>query len=64
MKKLLKFSSILFLAMFVLASCSKKEKSATTGWNYNDQKWGGFEKLDYEGQATGPESGIDSGRYV
>ena len=22
--------------------------------NYNDQKWGGFEKLDYEGQATGP----------
>src|SRR5690606_29740327 len=24
------------------------------GWKMNDQKWGGFEKLDYEGQATGP----------
>ena len=40
--------------MLVMTSCSKKEKSATTGWNYNDQKWGGFEKKDYEGQATGP----------
>ena len=54
MKQLLKLSSILFLGMLVITSCSKKEKSSTTGWNYNDQKWGGFEKPDYEGQATGP----------
>jgi gliding motility-associated lipoprotein GldJ len=54
MKKLLKLSSVLFLSMLVISSCSKKESSQTTGWNYNDQKWGGFEKLDYEGQATGP----------
>ena len=54
MKQFLKLSSILFLGMLVFASCSKKEKSSTTGWNYNDQKWGGFEKPDYEGQATGP----------
>ncbi len=38
----------------LLASCGKKEKSATTGWNYNDKKNGGFEKLDYHEQATGP----------
>ncbi len=54
MKKLLKLGSLLFLSMLVLSSCSKKEKSATTGWNYNDQKWGGFEKKDYEGQIAGP----------
>ena len=54
MKKLLKFSSVLILSLLVLSSCSKKERSSTTGWKYNDQKWGGFEKLDYEGQDTGP----------
>lgn len=37
------------------SSCGNKgERSATTGWKYNDQEWGGFEKLDYEGQVTGP----------
>ncbi|HHH50723.1 MAG TPA: gliding motility lipoprotein GldJ, partial [Saprospiraceae bacterium] len=54
MKKLLKFSSVLMLSLLVLSSCSKKERSSTTGWKYNDQKWGGFEKLDYQGQETGP----------
>ncbi|MBI1306185.1 MAG: SUMF1/EgtB/PvdO family nonheme iron enzyme [Bacteroidetes bacterium] len=39
-------------ALFV-TSC-KKEKSAVTGWNYNDSKWGGFETYDYAGQETGP----------
>ena len=43
------------LLAFTLASCGKKsESSSTTGWQYNDAKWGGFEKTDYEGQATGP----------
>ncbi|MEO1515309.1 MAG: SUMF1/EgtB/PvdO family nonheme iron enzyme [Bacteroidota bacterium] len=54
MKKLLKIGYLFFLSLLVLTSCSKKERSATTGWKYNDQKWGGYEKLDYEGQATGP----------
>ncbi len=54
MKKLLKLVPVLCLSLFMLSSCGKKERSATTGWKYNDQKWGGFEKLDYEGQATGP----------
>ena len=34
-------------------SCSK-EKSQTTGWNYNDSKNGGFESVEYAGQETGP----------
>lgn len=54
MKQLLKFGSFLILASFMITSCGPKERSASTGWRYNDQKWGGFEKLDYEGQATGP----------
>ncbi len=45
---------LLFAALFVFSSCKKSEKSATTGWSYNDQEWGGFEKLEYKGQATGP----------
>ena len=54
MKNLLKFGAILLGVAFILSSCGSKERSATTGWKYNDTKWGGFEKLDYEGQATGP----------
>jgi formylglycine-generating enzyme len=53
-KTLVNFLGICLVGL-LLASCGKKsEKSSTTGWNYNDQKWGGFEKTDYEGQATGP----------
>jgi len=32
----------------------KSERSTTTGWKYNDTEWGGFEKLDYEGQIAAP----------
>ncbi len=47
---------ILFIAIVGLAGigCKKSERSATTGWKYNDQKWGGFEKVDYKGQITAP----------
>lgn len=55
MKKTLIHGLCFALLGLSVASCGgKKEKSSTTGWNYNDQKWGGFEKVDYEGQATGP----------
>ena len=55
MKKFIQFSFLIFLcASFTLTSCKKKESSATTGWGYNDKKWGGFEKKNYEGQTTGP----------
>ncbi len=55
MMKTYKFNSTIALAVLsiVLFSC-KKPKSETTGWNYNDTKWGGVQKLEYEGQETGP----------
>lgn len=44
-----------FCLIFGSSSCGNKgERSSATGWKYNDQEWGGFEKLDYEGQVTGP----------
>ncbi|MFN7326723.1 MAG: SUMF1/EgtB/PvdO family nonheme iron enzyme [Chitinophagales bacterium] len=55
MKKTLIHGFSFVLLGLLVASCgSKKEQSSTTGWNLNDQKWGGFEKVDYEGQSTGP----------
>lgn len=46
--------AILFTGVvFILASC-KKEKSSVTGWNYNDEKNGGFEVVKYDEQETGP----------
>ena len=54
MKNLLRLCSFLVLTGILVSSCGKKERSSSTGWMYNDQKWGGFEKIDYEGQATGP----------
>ncbi|MGA0232458.1 MAG: SUMF1/EgtB/PvdO family nonheme iron enzyme [Saprospiraceae bacterium] len=30
------------------------ELSTSTGWEYNNPEYGGFEKLDYEGQINGP----------
>ncbi len=52
------FGLILTLASFalLLPSCGKKnaESSTATGWEYNNLEWGGFEKLDYEGQTAGP----------
>ena len=52
--KLTQFGTIMTLCLLVLASCGKKERSATTGWKYNDQEWGGFEKQDFMGQINGP----------
>ena len=40
--------------LVLLVSCSKKEVSRTTGWNYNDSKNGGFESADYKEPITGP----------
>lgn len=38
----------------VTTSCNRAGKSATTGWKYNDSKWGGFEKHKFKEQETGP----------
>jgi len=41
------------MGVVVLAGCGK-ERSGATGWSYNDPKNGGFEKLPYIEQETGP----------
>lgn len=48
-KKILAFS----LSLLLLNSC-KKEKSSVTGWEYNNEKNGGFEVTGYGEQETGP----------
>jgi gliding motility-associated lipoprotein GldJ len=55
MTKWIQFTCLALVSGLLLSSCSRKEESSsTTGWNYNDPEWGGFEKIDYEGQITGP----------
>ena len=49
-----KLTTILIASSLLFTIACKKEKSASTGWNYNDSKWGGFEKHEYLGQETGP----------
>ena len=56
----MKKSNLILLAVLSVCICitgcnkGSNERSGATGWKYNDQEWGGFEKLDYEGQVTGP----------
>lgn len=53
MIKSYKFNSVAaVLAISIVFFACKKPKSETTGWNYNDPKWGGVQKLEYEGQET------------
>ena len=53
--KILRFSCLVAAAALLLAGCSNKAgKSSTTGWNYNDPKWGGFEVSDENEQGTAP----------
>jgi len=54
MKKVLKVSALFLVVAVLFTSCKSKEASETTGWNYNDTKWGGFEKIDFEAQKLGP----------
>ena len=46
-----RFAALLFVAC--LFSC-QQERSPITGWAYNDPTNGGFEKMPYEEQETGP----------
>jgi formylglycine-generating enzyme len=48
------FSIFLLFAMAVLVTSCAKERSRTTGWEYNDPKTGGFEVPQYRDQITGP----------
>lgn len=48
------YFTLITALLFALPSCKKKSVSSTTGWKYNSEDWGGFQKLDYKGQVTGP----------
>jgi len=52
-QSIVRLSFILAIGGFVLSSC-QKEASSATGWNYNDERNGGFEKSPYVEQETGP----------
>jgi sulfatase modifying factor 1 len=61
-KSLIHGIGLLALTVFALAGCKgNKERSTSTGWKYNDQTWGGFEKLNYKGQSTGPNLALIEG---
>lgn len=42
------------LATMVFSACNSYDKSSSTGWNYNDERNGGFEVVPYLEQETGP----------
>ncbi|MEC8031427.1 MAG: SUMF1/EgtB/PvdO family nonheme iron enzyme [Bacteroidota bacterium] len=49
--------SIYIIVVFVIAlitSCTEYETSSITGWDYNNPKNGGFQKVPYAEQETGP----------
>ncbi len=68
-KTLLGLSLISVGAVAGLSSCSSQKssgRSATTGWEYNDPKLGGFTvPADYAGQQTGPGlTFVEGGRFT
>jgi gliding motility-associated lipoprotein GldJ len=57
MRYSIKLIALCALVVSLASSCGSRgggETSSSTGWNYNDTEWGGFEKVDYEGQINGP----------
>ncbi len=55
MKKILLAGLLGVLAMTSCNNSNQGGRSSTTGWAYNSQEWGGFEKpMEYQGQITGP----------
>ena len=54
MRRYMYIAFILVLTISISSCNRKKDASGTTGWKYNSEEWGGFQKLDYEGQITGP----------
>ena len=43
-----------FLSAIILLGSCAKERSTSTGWEYNNYQNGGFEKFDAKEQETGP----------
>ncbi|MCD4734860.1 MAG: SUMF1/EgtB/PvdO family nonheme iron enzyme [Bacteroidales bacterium] len=53
MKYISAFTALILCTTLILSSCSS-DKSATTGWDYNNPKNGGFQIADYVEQPAGP----------
>ncbi len=51
--RLIKAMAVALAGVFVIASCSR-EASSVTGWDYNNPKQGGFQKVPFVDQETGP----------
>jgi formylglycine-generating enzyme len=61
------FFYVSLVALTVASGCkgSKSGASDTTGWNYNDPKWGGFERSENTQQITGPNLVlVEGGTFV
>ncbi len=54
MQKLLSLSAALISVAIIASSCNTNPRSATTGWNYNDKKNGGFQVVPGVEQFAGP----------
>lgn len=64
MKKIL-FFSLGALLLLSFGACKKSERSSVTGWKYNDQEWGGFEKGSHGDLEVGPGLvPIDGGTFT
>lgn len=64
-EKGMKYLVLMVLAITLLFSSCSKEQSSATGWNYNDPKNGGFQKIPYLEQETGPGLVlIEGGRFT
>ena len=51
--KWMSFAALGYL-MIIASACNKNKASSSTGWKYNDPKWGGFERAKFKEQETGP----------
>ncbi len=51
--RIIRLITLASLGSMLVWSCSK-EASNSTGWNYNDSKQGGFQKVPFVDQETGP----------
>jgi len=51
--RFLSYLSVALVGAFFIASCSR-EASNATGWDYNNPKTGGFQKVPFVDQETGP----------
>lgn len=51
--RIIRLIALASLGSMLVWSCSK-ESSSSTGWNFNDSKQGGFQKVPYVDQETGP----------